>query len=205
MKLLHVNVGSFSSWILKVLQSFFRLLRYFFHVFRPMACIILDAEHLKIIPCRGSYKALAVEDIKNWWLSKKIGNAFSPEQKYKSIREYISTFWNINEIFASLSLSRLWVTSALFAEGWVQCPDRASQGQTSSGSRNQQRVFLVYKAIPEMLVFVSMVCSYCLAPVQTLSLLLSARSKLYLVAPAGPYLAPVRGEHTSPECHIKSG
>ena len=50
-----------------------------------------------------------------------------------------------------------------------------------------------------MLVFVSMVCSYCLASMQTLS----AESKLYLLAPAGPYLPPVpqgvKGDHTSPE------
>ena len=65
MELLQVNVGIYFSWILKVLQSFFQLLRYFFHVFRPMCCIILDAENLKRIPSRGSYKALSVEDIKN--------------------------------------------------------------------------------------------------------------------------------------------
>ena len=47
MDLVHVNVGSYCSWILKVLQSFFQLLRYFFHVFRPIACIILDAEKMK--------------------------------------------------------------------------------------------------------------------------------------------------------------
>merc|ERR1711971_1483080 len=65
MELLHVNVGIYFSWILKVLQSFFQLLRYFFHVFRPMCCIILDAENLKRIPRRGSYKVLSAEDIKN--------------------------------------------------------------------------------------------------------------------------------------------
>ena len=62
-----------------------------------------------------------------------------------------------------------------------------------------------------LVVFVSMVCSYCLASMQTLSLSLSlsAQTKLYLLAPAGLYLPPmpqgVKGEHMSPECHIKCG
>ena len=62
MTVLRVDVGSSVSWILQVLQSFFQLLLYFFHVFRPLACIILDSENIKPLPFRGNYRI--VEDTK---------------------------------------------------------------------------------------------------------------------------------------------
>jgi len=37
-------VSDHSMWIVKILQSLFLLITYFFHVFRPLACFLLDPE-----------------------------------------------------------------------------------------------------------------------------------------------------------------
>ena len=37
-------VSEHSMWIVKILQSLFLLITYFFHVFRPLACFLLDPE-----------------------------------------------------------------------------------------------------------------------------------------------------------------
>jgi len=38
------SVSDHSMWIVKILQSLFLLITYFFHVFRPLACFLLDPE-----------------------------------------------------------------------------------------------------------------------------------------------------------------
>jgi len=51
----HQSLTTHSMWILNILKSFFLLISFFFHIFRPMVCLILDYE-LELRPSKLRHK-----------------------------------------------------------------------------------------------------------------------------------------------------
>eukprot|EP00092_Neocalanus_flemingeri_P104695 GFUD01134135.1.p1 GENE.GFUD01134135.1~~GFUD01134135.1.p1 ORF type:complete len:336 (-),score=95.44 GFUD01134135.1:211-1218(-) len=52
---LSIPVSSTTSWIIHVLHSLFLLISFFFHVFRPLVCLVLDQDNLPNL-CRRRYR-----------------------------------------------------------------------------------------------------------------------------------------------------
>eukprot|EP00092_Neocalanus_flemingeri_P032638 GFUD01035501.1.p1 GENE.GFUD01035501.1~~GFUD01035501.1.p1 ORF type:complete len:336 (+),score=100.17 GFUD01035501.1:36-1043(+) len=52
---LSIPVSSTTTWIIHVLHSLFLLISFFFHIFRPLVCLVLDQDNLPNL-CRRRYR-----------------------------------------------------------------------------------------------------------------------------------------------------
>eukprot|EP00092_Neocalanus_flemingeri_P032636 GFUD01035499.1.p1 GENE.GFUD01035499.1~~GFUD01035499.1.p1 ORF type:complete len:340 (-),score=89.83 GFUD01035499.1:417-1436(-) len=52
---LSIPVSSTTTWIIHVLHSLFLLISFFFHIFRPLVCLVLDQDNLPNL-CRRKYR-----------------------------------------------------------------------------------------------------------------------------------------------------
>merc|ERR1712227_118865 len=57
----HLSLGSSTSWVLQVVQSLFLLFSYFFHVFRPLSCIIVAPEKIEDVFCQSGYRKVQMK------------------------------------------------------------------------------------------------------------------------------------------------
>jgi len=53
--ILSIPVSSITTWIIHVLHSLFLLISFFFHIFRPLVCMVLDQDNLPNL-CRRRYR-----------------------------------------------------------------------------------------------------------------------------------------------------
>lgn len=61
MSIVNHSLTTYNIWVLHVLQSFFLLISFFFHIFRPLVCLLLDHElEIQTQLCRHRYRQVPV-------------------------------------------------------------------------------------------------------------------------------------------------
>jgi len=59
--IINYSLSSYNMWVLNILQSFFSLISFFFHIFRPLVYILLDQElNMQGKLCKTQYKQVPV-------------------------------------------------------------------------------------------------------------------------------------------------
>jgi len=59
--IINYSLSSYNTWVLNVLQSFFLLISFFFHIFRPLVYLLLDQElDMQSKLCKTQYKQVPV-------------------------------------------------------------------------------------------------------------------------------------------------
>ena len=59
--IINLSTTSYNMWVMNVLQSFFLLISFFFHIFRPMVYLLLDQElEIQNKLCRSRYKQVPI-------------------------------------------------------------------------------------------------------------------------------------------------
>ena len=59
--IINYSLSSYNMWVLNVLQSFFLLISFFFHIFRPLVYLLLDQElDIQSKLCKTQYKQVPV-------------------------------------------------------------------------------------------------------------------------------------------------
>lgn len=62
--ILNIPVSSSTTWIINVFHSLSLLISFFFHVFRPLVCLVLDQDSLPNL-CRRSYRQVEKDEEEN--------------------------------------------------------------------------------------------------------------------------------------------
>jgi len=83
--IINYSLSSYNMWVLNVLQSFFLLISFFFHIFRPLVYLLLDQElDMQSKLCKTQYKQVPVFKV---WLTHQI-------HKWASL---CSTIYSVNK------------------------------------------------------------------------------------------------------------